>query len=204
MMLKTFVGVAAAATLAAGTAWAQAPAAPMVVRGVVTAMDAASVTVKGDKGAKTTVGLAPSWTVAVMKPVAPDAIQAGSFIGTAEMPQKDGTGKSLEVHVFPPGVKMGEGHYAWDLKPKSMMTNGTVGSVTAGAKKGSRQLEVNYSYGKRTITVPANVPIVQITGGTRAMVKVGTPVFIVVQKGANGQLMAGSVSVGENGSKPAM
>ena len=36
------------------------------------------------------------------------------------------------------------------------------------------------------------------------MVKVGTPVFMVVQKAANGQLMAGSVSVGENGSKPAM
>lgn len=196
------MGVAAAATLTAGAAWAQAPAAPSVVRGVVSAMDAGSITVK-DKGAATRVMLAPSWTVAVMQPVALDAIKPGSFIGTAEMPQKDGTGKSLEVHVFPPGVKMGEGHYGWDLKPGSMMTNGTVGTVVAG-KKGSRQLEVNYSYGKRTITVPAKVPVVQITGGKREMVKVGTPVFMVVQKGANGQLMAGSVSVGENGAKPAM
>ena len=202
-MFKMATTIAAAVTLAAGAAWAQAPAAPMVVRGVVTAMDAGSVTVKPAKGAPTKVGLAPSWSVAVMKPVAPDAIQAGSFIGTAEMPQKDGTGKSLEVHVFPPGVKMGEGHYGWDKKPGSMMTNGTVGTVVAG-KKGSRQLEVNYSYGKRTITVPANVPIVQITGGTRAMVKVGAPVFMVVQKAANGQLMAGSVSVGENGAAPPM
>jgi len=202
-MFKMATTIAAAVTLTAGAAWAQTPAGPMVVRGVVTAMDAGSVTVKPDKGAPTKVGLAPSWSVAVMKPVAPDAIQAGSFIGTAEMPQKDGTGKSLEVHVFPPGVKMGEGHYGWDLKKGSMMTNGTVGTVVAG-KKGSRQLEVNYSYGKRTITVPANVPIVQITGGARAMVKVGTPVFMVVQKAANGQLMAGSVSVGENGAKPAM
>jgi len=203
-MFKVMATAAVMATLSAGAAWAQAPAGPMVVRGVVSAMDAGSLTVKGAKGAKTTVGLAPTWTVAVMKPVTPEAIQPGSFIGTAEMPQKDGTGKSLEVHVFPPGVKMGEGHYGWDLKPGSMMTNGTVGAVTAGAKKGSRQLEVSYSYGKRTITVPANVPIVQITGGKREMVKVGTPVFMVVQKGANGQLMAGSVSVGENGAKPAM
>ncbi len=202
-MLKTAATIVAAVTLAAGAALAQAPAAPMVVRGVVTAMDASSVTVKPAKGAPTKVGLAPSWSVAVMKAVAPEAIQAGSFIGTAEMPQKDGTGKSLEVHVFPPGVKMGEGHYGWDLKKGSMMTNGTVGTVVAG-KKGSRQLEVNYSYGKRTITVPANVPIVQISGGTRALVKVGTPVFMVVQKAPNGQLMAGSVSVGENGAKPAM
>ena len=202
-MFKMMTAAAAVATLSAGAAWAQAPAGPMVVRCVVSAMDANSLTVKGDKGVKTTVVLAPTWTVAVMKPVAADAIQPGSFIGTAEMPQKDGTGKSLEVHVFPPGVKMGEGHYGWDLKPGSMMTNGTVGTVVAG-KKGSRQLEVNYSYGKRTITVPKNVPIVQITGGKREMVKVGVPVFMVVQKGAGGQLMTGSVSVGENGAKLAM
>ena len=53
-------------------------------------------------------------------------------------------------------------------------------------------------------TVPANVPIVQITGGQRSQVKVGTPVFMVVQKGAGGQLMAGSVSIGENGKPPPM
>lgn len=193
----------AAASLAAGAAAAQTPAAPSVVRGTVTAMDASSLTVKGQKGGVTRVALAPTWTVAVMKAVEPDAIKPGSFIGTAEMPQKDGTGRSLEVHVFPPGVKMGEGHYGWDKKPGSMMTNGTVGTVVAG-KKGSRQLEVNYTYGKRTITVPKNVPIVQITGGTRAQVKPGIPVFMVVQKGAGGQLTAGSVSIGENGKAPPM
>ena len=201
--MKWMTAIAAAAVLSAGAAQAQAPAAPTVVRGKVTALSGNSITVRPAKGAPQAVTLAPSWTVAVMKPVEPDAIKPGSFIGTAEMPQKDGTGKSLEVHVFPPGVKMGEGHYGWDLKKGSMMTNGTVGTVTSG-RKGSRQLEVSYSYGKRTITVPKNVPVVQITGGSRDMVKVGTPVFMVVQKGANGQLMAGSVSVGENGAAPPM
>ena len=208
--MKTLLALAAAATLTAGIAQAQttakapaAPPTPSIVRGVVTAMDATSISVKPDKGAVQKVGLTPNWSVAVMKPVTPEAIQPGSFIGTAEMPQKDGTGKSLEVHVFPPGVKMGEGHYGWDLKKGSMMTNGTVGQVVAG-KKGSRQLEVSYSYGKRMINVPKNVPIVQITGGTRAQVKPGIPVFMVVQKAASGQLMAGSVSIGENGAKPAM
>jgi hypothetical protein len=159
------------------------------------------MTVKTDKGPQS-VGLTPNWSVAVMKPMAIDAIQPGSFIGTAEMPGKEGTGKSLEVHVFPPGVKMGEGHYGWDLKPGSMMTNGTVGTVVAG-KKGSRELDVNYSYGKRHITVPANVPVVQIAGGTRELVKVGTPVFMLVQKTPGG-LTTSSISVGENGAKPPM
>jgi hypothetical protein len=203
-MMKPAVAALAALAVSATAALAQpaAPAAPTVVRGTVTALTDASMTVKTDKGPQV-VGLAPSWSVAVMKPVAIDAIQPGSFIGTSEMPNKDGTsGKSLEVHVFPPGVKMGEGHYGWDLKPGSMMTNGTVGEVVAG-KKGSRELDVSYSYGKRHITVPANVPVVQIAPGKRDMVKVGTPVFMVVQKTPTG-MTAGSVSVGENGAKPPM
>ena len=196
--------LALVATAAQGQAPAPgaAPPAPTVVRGKVTALAADAVTVKTDKGEQK-VGLVPSWSVAVMKPVAIDAIQPGSFIGTTEMPSKDGsTGKSLEVHVFPPGVKMGEGHYGWDLKPGAMMTNGTVGKVVAG-KKGSRELDVSYSYGERHITVPAKVPVVQITPGKREMLKVGMPVFMVVGKTPNG-LMAGSVSIGENGAKPPM
>ena len=203
-MNKIAATALAALALSASAAFAQPPAtppAPTVVRGTITALSDTSMTVKTDKGPQV-VGLTASWSVAVMKPVAIDAIQTGSFIGTSEMPKADGQGESLEVHVFPPGVKMGEGHYGWDLKPGSMMTNGTVGTVVAG-KKGSRELDVNYSYGTRHITVPANVPVVQIGMGARTMVKVGTPVFMVVQKGPNG-MMAGSVSVGENGAKPPM
>ena len=201
-MFKT-LGIVAALTLTAGAACAQAPAGPMIVRGKVASLEANTLTVKPQTGPNQIITLTPTWTVAVMKPVTPDAIKPGSFIGTAEMPQKDGSGRSLEVHVFPPGVKMGEGHYGWDLKKGSMMTNGTVGQVVAG-KKGSRQMEVNYSYGKRTVTVPANVPIVEITGGARDQIKPGVPVFLVVQKAAGGALMAGSVSIGANGAKPAM
>ena len=198
------LGAFAALTLSATLAAAQpaTPPAPSVVRGKVTAMTDTSLTVKTDKGPQV-VGLTPAWSVAVMKPVAIDAIQPGSFIGTAEMPKKDGSaGTSLEVHVFPPGVKMGEGHYGWDLKRGSMMTNGTVGTVVAG-KRGSRELDVTYPTGKRHLIVPASVPVVQIGPGKRDMVKVGTPVFMVVQKTATG-MMAGSVSVGENGAKPPM
>ena len=198
----TRTSLAALAIAGAASAQPPIPPAPTVVRGTVTAMTPTQLTLKTDKGPET-VNLAPSWNVAVMKAVAIDAIQPGSFIGTTEMPSKDGsTGKSLEVHVFPPGVKMGAGHYGWDLKPGSMMTNGDVATVVSG-KKGSRELDVSYSYGERHITVPAKVPVVQITPGKREMLKVGVPVFMVVGKTPNG-LMAGSVSIGENGAKPPM
>jgi hypothetical protein len=193
----------AALTLTTTAALAQpaTPPTPTVVRGTVTAMTDASLTVKTDKGPQT-VALMANWSVAMTKAVAIDAIQPGSFIGTTEMPKADGQGESLEVHVFPPGVKMGAGHYGWDLRPGSMMTNGDVATVVAG-KKGSRELDVSYPNGQRHITVPANVPVVQIGPGKREMVKVGVPVFMVVGKTPNG-LVTNSVSVGENGAKPPM
>ena len=202
MFRKTAIAFAALAITGAASAQTPAPPAPTVVRGTITAMSDTQLTLKTDKGPQV-VALAPKWSVSVMKPVAIDAIQPGSFIGTSEMPSKDGsTGKSLEVHVFPPGVKMGAGHYGWDLKLGSMMTNGDVAKVVSG-KKGSRELDVSYPTGQRHITVPANVPVVQITPGARDLVKVGTPVFMVVGKTPNG-LVTNSVSVGENGKKPPM
>ena len=190
-------------TLCAGAVCAQAPAGPTVVRGTVSAMSDTSLTVKTPRG-PAEVALSPMWMVAVMKPVAIDAIQPGSFIGTTETPNADGSaGTSMEVHIFPPGIKMGEGHYGWDKAPGAMMTNGSAMTVVAG-KKGSRELDVQYGTTTRHITVPAGVPVVQITGGKRDLVKVGTPVFMVVQKAADGSLKTGSVSVGENGAAPPM
>jgi len=200
--MKTALALSAALALIASTVAAQAPPTPTVVRGKVLTATETTLNVQTASGAQV-VALTPTWSVTVADPVNVDAIQPGSFIGTAEMPNPNGTGTSLEVHVFPPGVKMGEGHYGWDLKPGSMMTNGTVGTVVKG-KAGSRELDVNYSYGTRHITVPPRVPIVQFTSGTHAQVKSGVPVFMVVQKGKNGGLIAGNVVIGKNGAKPPM
>jgi hypothetical protein len=118
------------------------------------------------------------------------------------MPQKNGTGRSLEVHVFPPGVKVGEGHYGWDLRKGSMMTNGTVGKVTTVGK--GRELDVTYPDGARKIIVPPGVPIVQFTNGERSMIKPGIAAFLIVVKTPNGDLTARGIAIGENGAKPPM
>ncbi len=199
-MKRLALVIAGAALLIAAPAIAQTP--PTVVRGVVKTLGTDSVTLKGRDGKPITVGLGKDWTVAVMKPITADAIQPGSFIGTAEMPQANGTGRSLEVHIFPPGVKMGEGHYDWNLRKGSMMTNGTVGKVVAN-KKG-RELDVTYSTGTRHLVVPAKVPIVQITGGTREQIKPGVPVFLVAQPVTGGGLTTNNLSIGEGGKAPPM
>jgi len=181
-------------------ALAQAP--PGVARGDIVSVVNETLTLKPADGAPVTIALAKDWTVTLLKPVDVDAIQPGSFIGTAEMPQKNGTGRSLEVHVFPPGVKAGEGHYGWDLRKGSMMTNGTVGKVSTVAK--GRELDVTYPDGERKITVPKGVPIVQFTNGDRSMIKPGIAAFLIVVKTPGGALTANGIAIGENGAKPPM
>jgi hypothetical protein len=179
---------------------AQSP--PAVARGVIVGVDNDTLTLKVADGSAEKIALAKDWKLSVLKPVTVDTIKPGSFIGTAEMPQKDGTGLSLEVHVFPPGVKAGEGHYDWDLKKGSKMTNGTVGKVTAAGT--GRQLQVSYPNGERQITVPPNVPIVQITPGERSLAKPGTAAFLIVVKSPGGGLSSNGIAVGENGAVPPM
>lgn len=200
--------LAAALALSAGAAFAQTPpaspvtlpAAPAVARGTVTSLDGTTLVIKTEAGASQTVTLSANWSVSVLKPIQPKDIAAGSFIGTTEVPQPDGKGKSVEVHVFPAGVKLGEGHYAWDLRPDTMMTNGTVGTVKDSL--GGRELEVTYGTNTRTVTVPGDASVNLITNGTKDQVKVGTPVFMTVRKGADGAMSASSVMIGENGAKP--
>ena len=180
---------------------AQAPA-PERVRGQVVSVGADTLVLKARDGKTVTVALAPDWSVTLVKPVDVSAIQPGSFIGTTEVERPDRTGRSLAVHVFPPGVKMGEGHYDWDLKPNSKMTNGTVGKVTAGHK--GQELDVAYPGGTRHVVVPKKVPVVQMGPGERALIKPGARVFIIAGHKPDGGLVTGRMVVGENGAAPPM
>jgi hypothetical protein len=197
-------GVAAMVTIAiaVGTAVAAQETQQQHVRGVVTSLGADSVVVKLKTGTPITLKLAPTWHVAALKTVDMSAITPGSFIGTTTVEKKDGTGRSLEVHVFPPGVKMGAGHYDWDLRPHSMMTNGDVGKVVTGPK--GNTIEVSYPGGTHTIVVPPSAKVVEMGAGDRAMIKPGVHVFTVAAKQADGSLATDTLVVGEKGEPPPM
>lgn len=179
---------------------AQGP--PTVVRGVIVSFTQDAITLETPDAKAETIPLAADWTFSVLEPIGIETIQPGSFIGTAEVPQKDGTGRSLEVHVFPPGVKAGEGHYALDTHNGSMMTNGTVGKVTSSPK--GRELVVSYPTGERHIVVPQNVPVMQITSGDRAALKPGLPALMILSRRPDGKLAVSSVSITANGMSPPM
>jgi hypothetical protein len=69
----------------------------------------------------------------------------------------------------------GEGHYPWDLKPTSMMTNATVGNVVDGVE--GRTVTLSYKGGEKKVTIPVDAPIVTFADAAKTDVKAGAPVF---------------------------
>ena len=194
-----------ASTLAAAMAvgLAHAAEAPRVgVRGAITAIDGDAMHVKVNSGEDVTVLLTPATQVRAVILAKIDEIKPGSYIGSAAMPNADGSLTALEVHVFPPAMAgTGDGHRAFDLKEGSSMTNGTVGDLVVS---NGRTLTVKYKGGEQKIVVPEDVPIVNLEPGDRSLLKAGVKVVLFAAKGADGTITAQAISAGKDGVTPPM
>ena len=188
-------------SLLSGTASAQAPA-RAIVRGTITAVSGQTLdltTRQGDK-VEIRIGAAPRVTALSRSDLA--EVRPGSYVGTAAIPQPDGTLRALELQVFPEDMRgVGEGSHPWDVAPRSSMTNGTVGSVVGSS---GREITIRYAGGEKTVVVPPNVPVVTYEPGTRALLKPGAHVFVMAAKAADGTLSADRVTVGKYGMVPPM
>ena len=96
----------------------------------------------------------------------------------------------------------GEGHFDWDLRPASKMTNANVANVVAMGKE--RMLTVQYKGGEKKILVPENAVVVSFVPSDRSELKVGAHVFVNSQRQADGSLAAPRVNVGLGGMVPPM
>jgi hypothetical protein len=202
--IRHIAGLLAAAVFGLSvTASAQTAAPPARLRGAITAIDGKSVTIAVRDGSSATVKLADNWSVALVVPAAMSDIKQGTFVGIASI-GTDADRTALEVVVFPDAMKgTGEGHYAWDLRPQSMMTNATV--ATVASVNGANSLKVDYKGGgTQTINVKPGTPIVTFAPGQREDAKVGAKVFVVAQKAADGTMTAGRIAVGKDGLTPPM
>lgn len=185
-------------------ALAQAPLPTQRIRGDIVALDGLNLQVKSRTGETLAVKLADNYAVTAVVRIDVTAIKPGAFVGTATMPQPDGTQNALEVLVFPESMRgSNEGHYPWDLKPGSMMTNATVAdAVAVGA--GGRRMTLKYKDGEKTVLVPEDAPIVTFEPGDKAMLVPGAHIIVTAAKQPDGSLTAGRVAVGKNGLIPPM
>jgi len=193
----------AAALLIVALATVRAEDAPPTrIRGTITAVSSDTLTIKANGGADLKVVLRDDTVVRAITLATVDEIQPGRYIGTAAVPQPDGTLKALEVHVFPPDMAgTGDGHRPWDLAPDSTMTNGLVGELQTSS---GRQITVKYKDGEQKVVIPDSMPVVNIEPGDRSLLVPGAHVMIFADKNADGSLTARAISAGKDGVKPPM
>ena len=200
-MNRIFAAVLLAAFSA--LAFAQTPPPPARVRGTVEKLDNNVMTVKAPDGKTVSVKLADNYTVVGVSRAKIADIGAGKYIGTTTLGERNGGLVALEVHIFPEAMRgAGEGHYAWDLKPDSKMTNGNVGDVKSVGK--DHMLTVQYKGGEQKVLVPSNAKVVVFGPGERSELKKGAHIFCVAQRQPDGSLTAARVNVGVKGTTPPM
>jgi hypothetical protein len=183
---------------------AQAQEAPPVrIRGTIERVDGSIYVVKARDGAELKLTLSDKLQIAGVMKASLSDIKQGSFVGVTAMPQADGSQRALEVHIFPEAMRgTGEGHYPWDLRPQSTMTNANVEQINTAVD--GRTLTLKYKDGEKKIFVPADAPIVTYGPGDKNDLKPGAKVFIIAAKHADGTLEGRAWRVGRDGVTPPM
>ena len=176
---------------------------PTRIRGTVEKLDGQALTVKSREGQELTITLAPNVTVAYLVKKSLGDIKAGDFVATTSSKGTDGKNHSVELRIFPDAMRgLGEGQYAWDLMPDSLMTNATVAGIT-GAPQG-QTLKVTYKGSESEIVVGPDTPIFGYGAGDTSLLKPGAAIFIVALKNPEGSLSASRVTAEKDGGKPPM
>lgn len=184
-MMRILLGTICALVVAIASASAQQK--PVRVRGTIEQVNGPVLTVKSREGETLTVRLASdAKVVGVVKASLAD-IKPGVFVGATAVPQQGGGWKAAEVHLFPNSMRgTGEGDRPYDYKPKSTMTNGTVGTVAGGrstvggavAKTEGTKLTLDYKGGEKTVDVTPDTTVVKLVPGSTADLTPGAQIMI--------------------------
>jgi hypothetical protein len=136
-------------------------------------------------------------------------VTSNSYIGVASEKQPNGTEVAKQILIFPAELRgLGQGSALLDPQPgaatPSRMTNGTVSRPDAQSRsrmtngvvqKGSgTTLVVRYQDGSQTVSVPANVPVTQVTAG-KVTLEAGDAVYAVTTRQPGGKLATNKIFV---------
>ena len=173
------------------------------LRGTIAKVEGDSMLLKTSSGEEARLALTPNaQIIAVVKASMAD-IKENTFLGSAAMPQPDGSQKALEVHIFPEAMRgTGEGHRPYAPVPNSTMTNGAAVGATVTGVDGST-ITLKYKDGEKKIVVPPNVPIVRYEIGSAGDLKAGAAFTVLAAtKKPDGSYEAPRINVGRDGAVP--
>jgi hypothetical protein len=174
------------------------------IRGTVESVDGSVYVIKNRDGAEVKLTVTdPQLYVAIVKSSMAD-IKPGQFVGATGVTQPDGSQKAIEVHIFPESMRgTGEGHYDWDLRPNTKMTNANVEQTVGGVD--GPVLTVKYKDGEKKVFVTPETQVVTYVIGDKADLKPGTKIFVGAgKKQADGTVQTPRVTYGKDGLTPPM
>jgi hypothetical protein len=168
------------------------------LKGTIEKVDGNTLMVKTSDGEAKLTLTGNAQVVGVVKATMAD-IKENTFLGSAAMPQPDGTQKALEVHIFPEAMRgTGEGHRPFTT-PGSTMTNGTSSGATVTGVDGAA-IKVKYKDGEKTIVVPSDTLIVRYEIGSAADLKTGAAFTVTAAtKKSDGVFETARINVSRDG-----
>jgi hypothetical protein len=183
---------------------------PVRVRGTIDQIEGTMMTVKSREGDTLRIKLADDGSVIALEKASLADIKPNSYVGSTAMPNRDGTWKAVEVHIFPEAMRgTGEGDRPYDYRPQSTMTNGTVSNVgkstvggTVSSEEGST-ITLSYKDGSKKIELTPETVIVSYLPGSREELKPGARIYIpAATRQADGTLMTARINVGRGIAPP--
>ena len=173
------------------------------IRGTIESVEGPVYVVKNRDGAELKLTVTDNPLYVAISPSTMADIKPGMFVGSAGMMQADGTQKAIEVHIFPESMRgTGEGHYDWDLKPQSKMTNANVEQTVAGVD--GQLLSVKYKDGEKKLLVTPETVVVTYVPGNKDELTPGTKIFVgAAKKQPDGTVQTPRITYGRNGAGPA-
>jgi hypothetical protein len=173
------------------------------VRGViedVTGGDLYVVRTRDDRLLK--LRLATNASVAASVKSSLSDIRPGLYIGIAAVPQADGVLRALEAHIFDESMRgTAEGHRAWDLTPRSTMTNAVVQDIVTAID--GHSVTLRYKDRRQQILLPAGTVVVTYLPGSSTELKRGAAIFVpAALLQPDGTLVAQRVMVGRDIAPP--
>src|ERR1700730_1151915 len=195
-----------AAQAAPNAAWGQVQAAPPIpgVIGKVQSVTGSSLDVETPSGV---VHVDVKQPLTTYKQIPSDLshVTSASYVGVASTDQADEKGVAKQIIIFPPELSgAAEGSVLTDppgATTHSRMTNGSVSRpvvshsrMTNGTvqKDSGTTLVVQYQDGSKTISVPPNVPVVEVAPEKVTFVT-GDIVYAATEKVPNGTLMTNKI-----------
>ena len=197
-MIRFHTLAAVALSSIAITSAAFAQEARVNVRGVITAFDGKTLSVKSKTGIDMVIDLPETATVATTKAFALADVKPGMALGVTTIKRADGAIVAIDVRPIPPAAP--QGLSPWDLAPDAVMTNAVVEGTVATAN--GQEITLNYKTGTVKALVVPETAMSQSVPGDRSDLKVGETVFVFARKGADDKIVAARVQVSRDGIKP--